>query len=141
MIVGFMFLSSLATGVYEEFIFRGIAFGALLRLGLGVKWAILASAILFAVFHMFDISSYVTSAIVLKLINTFVMGVVFAYTYHATKSILYVMAIHTVWDMEFLIQRAYAPEDIALGLAVLLFVMSIIYCFWSCKSAANEYLT
>ena len=133
-----MFLSSLATGVYEEFIFRGITFGTLLQSGLSLKDSIYLSAAIFALFHIFDIGSMTTSLIFLKLLNAFVMGVVLAFVYYATRNIIYVMFIHTVWDMQLFIQGEYAANDAALIVAGLLFFVSLFYCIWSCKNATNK---
>ena len=133
-----MFLSSLATGAYEEFIFRGITLGALLRSGVSVKGSIYLSAVIFALFHMLDVDSFTTIQIFLKFLNAFVMGVVLGYVYYAAGSILYVIFIHTAWDMQLFIQGEYATNNAALVVAGSLFVMSVFYCIWSCRSMTDS---
>ena len=132
-LITLMFLTSLATGVYEEFIFRGITFGALIHADVKPEKAVLISAAIFALFHLFDAGAYTNLQIVFKIINTFIMGVVFAYVYSASNSIFYVIAIHTIWDLESFMDKQYVSDTIGFTFPIILFAISFLYCTWSCK--------
>ena len=132
-LITLMLLTSLATGVYEEFIFRGITLGALIHADIKPARAVLISAAIFALFHLFDAGAYTNLQIILKLLNTFIMGVVFAYIYYASNNIFYVIAIHTVWDLESFMDKQYVSDTIGLAFPVILFAISFLYCTWSCK--------
>jgi membrane protease YdiL (CAAX protease family) len=132
-LVTLMLLTSLATGVYEELIFRGITLGSLLHADIKPGKAIFISAIIFAFFHLFDAGTYTNLQIVFKLINTFIMGVVFAYIYYASNNIFYLIALHTVWDLESFMDKEYVSDSIGLSFPIILFAMSFLYYTWSCK--------
>lgn len=132
-LITLMLLTSLATGMYEELIFRGITLGSLIHADIKPEKAIFISAAIFAFFHLFDVGAYTNLQIVFKLINTFIMGVVFAYIYYASNNIFYIIAIHTVWDLESFIDRQSSADTIGMTFPIILFAMSFLYCTWSCK--------
>ena len=132
-IVSLMLVTSLSTGIYEEFIFRGIAFGSLFNAGVKPYKSILISALIFSLFHLYSAYSYESIDIVLKMINTFMMGVIFAYIYHLTKNILYVIAIHTLWDFESFLAQSYLTDNIGESISIVLFAMTVLYFSWSYK--------
>jgi len=132
-LLSLMFVTSLSTGIYEELIFRGIAFGSLINVNMKPKYAIFISAGFFALFHLFGMENYTNIDISLKLFNTFIMGVVFAYIYFITNNIFYIIVIHTIFDFESFIDSQYMLSGIGLIFPIILFAMSILYCSWSCK--------
>ena len=132
-LLSLMFITSLTTGIYEELIFRGIAFGSLIKANVKPKYAIFISAGFFALFHLFGMENYTNIDIGLKLFNTFIMGVIFAYIYFATNNIFYIIVMHTVLDFESFVDSQYQLNNIGLIFPIILFAMSVLYCTWSCK--------
>jgi len=132
-LLSLMFLTSLATGIYEELLFRGITLGSLIHANVKPKKAIFISAIIFSLFHLLDIGAYTNIQVALKLFNTFIMGVVFAYIYYSTNNIFYVIAIHTIWDLESFLDSQYISDTFSSIFPIILFALSFLYCTWSCK--------
>jgi len=79
-----LFFIAVLPGICEELFFRGLLFGNYEKMG--VKRAILYSAIIFAIFH-FDIQ---------RLAGVLFLGIVFGYLVHYTGSIYSSMIAHTV---------------------------------------------
>jgi len=71
----------------EEFLFRGVLYGAL-RQRLGVAWGIVASAAIFAVFHL---NVYHFPAI-------FGLGVVLAFLYERTRTLVAPVVVHALFN-------------------------------------------
>ncbi len=134
----YMLISSLAVGIYEEFLFRGIVFGSLLKSNITPKRAVLYSAILFSLFHLVVAKDYAAVDIALKLFNTFILGVILAYLYYAVGSIFYVIFIHTLWDLVSSISQEYPLDDILFAITLILFAMSILYTSWSLKRLSSH---
>ena len=132
-IVSLMLITSVSTGIYEEFIFRGIAFGSLVNAGVKPYKSILISAVLFSLFHLYSAYSYENIDILLKMMNTFMMGVIFAYIYYLTKNILYVITIHSLWDFESFLAQSYVTDNIGNSITIVLFAMTVLYFSWSYK--------
>ena len=125
-----MYLATgISVGIAEEMIFRVAGYRVLVASGNSVKKAILISAVLFSLFHLTNLFSGVGVLIVVQLINTFMIGVVFAYIYYKTESILYVMLLHFIWDFSAFNASAFLePEQ---NPTIILFLMSIIYFVWA----------
>lgn len=132
-LISLMLLTSLATGVYEELIFRGITLGSLVSANMKPSIAIFISAGLFAIFHLVSAYTYSPLDIALKLLNTFMMGVIFGYIYYVTNNILLVISIHTVWDFESFLAQNNTPNNIDDLATIILFAMSVLYFSWSYK--------
>ena len=77
----------------EEFIFRGLVFGSLRR-SLGLMRGMLTSAALFAIIH--------PPVLVLPM---FVLGLVTAYVYDKTRSLLAPMLVHAIYNAAWLSQQ------------------------------------
>jgi membrane protease YdiL (CAAX protease family) len=97
------FATAVAVGIAEELIFRVAGYRVLLASGSSVKKAILLSALLFSLFHLTNIAAGQGVDIMGQLVITFMMGVILAYIYYRTESILYVMIIHFMWDLSLFI--------------------------------------
>lgn len=132
-LVSLMLLTSLATGVYEEIIFRSITLGALLNSGVKPYRSILVSALIFSIFHLYSAYQYESIDIALKMLNTFMMGVILAYIYFISRNIFYVITIHTIWDFQSFLANSYIVDNIGASIAIILFAMTIYYFLWSYK--------
>lgn len=78
-----MLLFSLTPAICEEFLFRGLIFGSL-KQRMKPKYAIIFSGILFGIFHIYPG----------KMLTTALLGMLFAYSAHKTKSLLMPMILH-----------------------------------------------
>lgn len=86
-------LSSLATGFLEEFLFRVLLLGFLLK-QLKNHWvAILISSLIFSILHFGN--SHIT---LLALISHFFGGLVYSYAYYKTRSIWLPFGLHFGWN-------------------------------------------
>jgi len=124
------FITAVAVGIAEEMIFRVVAFRGMVASGSSAKKAILVSALLFSMFHLTNLLSgteLVQTAS--QLINTFMMGVLFAYIYYKTESILYVILLHFMWDLSAFSVSAFGEAGNVFGVAP--FIISIIYFIWA----------
>lgn len=81
-----LLLTVLAAPLFEEFIFRGLIFGGLRRLG-GALPAAAASAALFAIVHP-----------AVSMAPVFVLGVCTAWAYERSKSLLAPMLVHATYN-------------------------------------------
>lgn len=79
-------------GLTEEVLCRGYLQGSLSAV-IGEKWAVLLSAVVFAILHGAN-----PGIQLIPLINLFVFGLVFALIYLYSKNILFVGAIHSAWN-------------------------------------------
>ena len=132
-LLSLMLITSLATGIYEEIIFRGIGLGSFISSGIKPSRAILLSATLFSLFHLYAVHNDGSFDIILKMLNTFMMGTILGYIYYATKNILYVMVIHFIWDFESFLAKGYILDNIGTAISIILFSMTILYFSWSMK--------
>ena len=137
-LVSLLLITSLATGIYEEIIFRAIGLGSFMSAGMKPSKAILLSALLFSLFHIFTIYNAEIIDIVLKMMNTYMMGVVLGYIYYITKNILYVISIHAVWDFESFLAKSYMLDDVGVAITIILFAMTVLYFSWSMKKILKE---
>jgi len=134
-IINLMLLTSIATGVYEELLFRGIVFGSFQQANISSKTAIFLSAALFSLFHIYTATEYETINFLLKMLNTFMMGVIFAYIYYITKNLLYIIMVHAIWDFESFLA---STSPIGLHLSTVLFLLTIIYFIWSSRQIDSK---
>ncbi len=131
-ILGIVFLTSIFVGISEEIYFRVIAFGSLISLKVSPKNSILLSALIFSLFHLTNLFSEVTqTAMIIQLINTFMMGVVLAYIYYKTKNIIYLILIHFMWDFSIFTNTTYGGMKL-IGLSM--FVLVIGYFIWAIRN-------
>ena len=125
-----MFLATaIAVGIAEEMIFRVAGYRVLVASGSSVKKAIFISALLFSLFHLTNLFLGIGTGIIIQLINAFIMGVVFAYIYYKTESILYVMLLHFMWDFSSFNAPAFLQSE--QNPTIILFPLAIIYFVWS----------
>lgn len=83
----------------EELLCRGVLLYILIR-RLGSGWAILISSAAFAALHWFNAGVWGNPVQMLLVFGfTFAMGVVLAYSYSRTYSILFPLAIHLGWNV------------------------------------------
>ncbi|MBP6409336.1 MAG: CPBP family intramembrane metalloprotease [Fusobacteriaceae bacterium] len=78
-----LLLFSLTPAICEEFLFRGLILGSL-KQKMKPKYAIIFSGILFGIFHIYPG----------KILTTALLGMLFAYSAHKTKSLLMPMILH-----------------------------------------------
>lgn len=86
-------LASLAVGFREELVYRGVL-QTLLEKKLGLRWAIVITTAVFAVYHYgaqpwtwFTVSQYIA------------FGVIFGLLYARTRSLWLVVSLHTLYDV------------------------------------------
>lgn len=123
------FGTAVSVGIAEELIFRVAGYRALMASGSSAKRAILLSAVLFSLFHLTNLLSGVGVTMIIQLLNTFMLGVVFAYIYYKTRSILYVMLLHFMWDFSSFVGRAFGDAESLLG--ILPFALTVGYFIWA----------
>jgi len=123
------FVTTIGVGVSEEIFFRGIAFGSLITLKVSPKNAILLSALLFSSFHLTNLASEVsTTLMIIQLVNTFMMGVIFAYIYYKTRNIFYLILIHIMWDFSLFSNTLLRGESIV---GALMIALVLGYFIWA----------
>ncbi len=121
--------AAISIGIAEELIFRVAGYRVLLASGKSVKRAILLSAAMFSLFHLTNLLSGASALTVLiQLINTFMMGVVLAYVYYQTKSILYPIIIHIVWNFSIFAKNPYGESTLFDAAPLLL---TLVYFIWA----------
>jgi len=127
-----MFLATaISVGIAEEMIFRVAGYRVLVASGSSVKKAIFISALLFSLFHLTNLLSGMGMGLgmIFQLINTFMIGVVFAYIYYKTESILYLMLLHFMWDFStFNLSAFLKPEQ---NPTIILLLMGLTYFIWA----------
>jgi membrane protease YdiL (CAAX protease family) len=90
---------NLKSVVFEELIFRGVLFYALIR-KLGATRAIWISAAAFGVYHWFSHNAFGNPvAMIYEFVITGAMGLVLAYGYSKTWSLYIPIAIHLGWNL------------------------------------------
>jgi uncharacterized protein len=83
----------------EELLCRGVGLYILLK-KLGTKWGILISSVVFGVLHWFNLGVWGNISQMAMLFSfTFVMGLLLAYAFVRTGSILVPLAIHLGWNL------------------------------------------
>lgn len=87
-----LLLGFMIQGLTEEVLCRGYLQGSLSSL-MDEKWAIIISAVFFAVLHGAN-----PGIQILPLINLFIFGLVFSLLYAYSENILYVGAAHSAWN-------------------------------------------
>jgi len=130
--VAMFFATAVAVGIAEELIFRVAGYRVLLATGSSVKKAILLSALLFSLFHLSNIAAGQGVEIMGQLGITFMMGVILAYTYYRTESILYVMFIHFIWDLSLFINGDFGDAESLLNIVPSAIVVG--YFIWAMRN-------
>ena len=91
--------SNLVSVLTEELICRGVGLYILIK-KLGAKWGILISSLAFGVMHWFNLGVWGNISQMAMLFSfTFVMGLLLAYAFARTGSILVPFAIHFGWNL------------------------------------------
>jgi ABC-2 type transport system permease protein len=95
--IGWLFaLTVVAAPLCEEFIFRGLIFGGLLR-SMKPAWAMLASAAIFAIVHP-----------PVSMLPVFVLGLCTAYAFHRGRTLLAPMLAHALYNAVVLAWQLWA---------------------------------
>ena len=124
------FATAVSVGIAEELIFRVAGYRVLLATGSSTKRAILISALLFSLFHLTNLFSGMPLAFMgVQLVNTFMMGVIFAYIYYKTESFLYMVLLHFMWDFSTFTSSAFKNPESNLQLVML--ILPIGYFIWA----------
>lgn len=124
------FITAVAVGIAEEMIFRVVVFRGMVASGSSVKKAILVSALFFSLFHLVNLLSGMELAQTgAQLVNTFILGVIFAYIYYKTESVLYIILLHFMWDFSAFSVSAFGEAGNVFGAAP--FILSITYFIWA----------
>lgn len=93
-----LFAFCIMVGIFEETLFRGTLFHGLSR-HLSPFWAMMASSVLFGVFHMQNLMvGQDFAATMLQSVNAFALGVVFCAIMLQTNTILWAVALHAIWN-------------------------------------------
>ena len=132
-----LFLSALFISLYEEIIFRGIALGSFLSIGMQRSIAVYISALIFSFSHMSFIQPIGVYTFFL-LLNTFIMGVFLGYVYLRSKNIFIVISIHVLWDFTVFINQSLPINRFSNALTVVLLLVAILYFSWSIKKLRLE---
>jgi membrane protease YdiL (CAAX protease family) len=125
-IIAIGFLKTLAVGLLEETVFRGVIMYAFLRLWgdspQGVLKSLLISSLLFSSIHLFNFLSGVPFVyVLLQTVYTLFLGIFVAAVVLYTKSIWPAIVFHTLIDAASQLGRIGKPElDPTLSLALLL---------------------
>lgn len=153
----------LAVGVFEEGLFRGLVFGALLsKMGgtrSGVVWAAVISGLVFGIAHVYGyfLFGYITDALtfgqaVVKAIQSSAIGFFFAAVYLRTRNLWAVALVHGLFDLIALLAISffdistnitYVSTDASLGMLALVFnlvvtlayIPALIYAYRALRSA------
>ena len=120
------FATAFFVGIAEEIAFRVAGYRVLVATGSSVKKAILISALFFSLFHLVNIIGGVGIEAIAQLINTFMIGVILAYIYYKTESILYVMLLHFMWDLSNFAANAFSGT-----VGTILIPVALIYFIWA----------
>lgn len=159
-----LILFCITVGIFEETLFRGVVYHGLSR-HLSPLWAMIASSILFGLFHMQNIMvGQDIAATMFQSLNAFALGIVFCAIMLQTNSIWWAIGLHTVWNA-FLFISAYilqqqpalmdmSPEEIsqsqetaqitaaAFSLPLFLFTLGlIIYSRWTKRITPRDVTT
>ena len=124
---------ALVTATYEELLFRKILIDGLVQAKVKVSHAIYGSALLFALFHLYSAYDYALIDIILKMLNTFIMGTILGYIYFETRNILLAMSIHFLWDFESYMAGKSLNSEVDAAITLILFATSVLYFSWSYK--------
>ncbi len=107
-LVGF---TTLLVGLGEEIMYRGIVLHAFLTTG-RVRWAMLVSAIAFALLHSVNVfGGLPLLAVPIQLLNTFQFGFFFAPLMLKLNSILPLIIFHWLWDFVQIIAPSLVGEQ------------------------------
>ena len=100
--------------VVEEFVFRGVIFKSLSKKD--VRGAVIVSSLFFAVLH-FSFGSVMYG---------FLFGVIFAWVYHVTDSIIYPIAMHMTFNT-INVYLSYADfENVSAGIAIIIAILGAV---------------
>ncbi|MBN8564566.1 MAG: CPBP family intramembrane metalloprotease [Leptolyngbya sp. UWPOB_LEPTO1] len=109
-LVGF---TTLLVGFGEEIMYRGIVLHAFLTTG-RVRWAMLVSAIAFALLHAVNVFGGVPLlAVPIQLLNTFQFGFFFAPLMLKLNNILPLIIFHWLWDFVQIVAPSLVDEQTA----------------------------
>lgn len=91
--------SNVSSVLFEELLCRGVGLYLLIKL-LGRSWAVLISAVVFALLHWLNSGVFGDPLqMLLVFAFTFAMGLLLAYAYARTLSLYYPFAIHFGWNI------------------------------------------
>ena len=135
-VVGFLLVTAFLIAVYEEILFRAIGLGSFISADMSPFKAIVISSIIFSFCHLIFMKTFTPDSILL-LLNSFAMGFILGYIYFKTKNIIYVIAIHFVWDWAIFLNQRVADIETATIVSVVLLAITIWYFFWSFKAARS----
>jgi membrane protease YdiL (CAAX protease family) len=135
-VVGFLLITAFLIAVYEEILFRAIGLGSFISADMSPFKAIVISSIIFSFCHLIFMKTFTPDSILL-LLNSFAMGFILGYIYFKTKNIIYVIAIHFVWDWAIFLNQRVADIETATIVSVVLLAITIWYFFWSFKAARS----
>ncbi|SYZ34128.1 CAAX amino terminal protease self- immunity [Propionibacterium australiense] len=102
-------------GTAEEMMFRRILYVGLSRAphGQDIRGALLVSALMFSLLHSVNIlAGFSLKNMLAQLVSTFIAGLFYALMYDYTKSILLIIASHSLWD--YLIEAAQRVPEFAI---------------------------
>ena len=131
---------ALAPGIWEEVAFRGVVFALLLK-KYSQKKTIIINGVMFGLFHLLNLTSlfflrgYETElilgfvySILFQVIYTIAIGILLAYLYSKTKSLISVIIIHYLIDafITFLTLVIYFPETTMTDTVIRLLMMTTL---------------
>lgn len=106
------FIYHVRSALTEDLVFRGAILFILIN-RLGAKWALLISALLFGLYHMFSygMTSDEIIPIVYVIIITGFTGYVWAYTFCKTQSIMMALGFHIAYNFTMSLFYEAVPHD------------------------------
>ncbi|HIW71766.1 MAG TPA: CPBP family intramembrane metalloprotease [Candidatus Levilactobacillus faecigallinarum] len=129
--------------VFEETLFRGIILGSLLT-GLsqqrhGVLWAVGLSSLLFSLSHAINLTHQSAAVTAVQVLGTFAMGLLLAVSYLQTRSLIWPMAFHALFDFSgFLRLGLTTGANPQTPLAVELVSVGVAGCWALCLLRPNQ---
>ncbi|MGT2911527.1 CPBP family intramembrane glutamic endopeptidase [Streptococcus cameli] len=121
---------SLEAGIMEEYIFRGILLGELLKDGKATLGTVLlgtiATSLLFGLSHMSNIFYQPLDYTLFQVCMTALLGTLFAATYLRTRSLIWVMFFHFLQDFIVIGINGMATPDIPEAVWIGVIVLSVI---------------
>lgn len=133
-------LSMFCVGFLEEMIFRGFLFGAMVKDG--VKSAIIVSSVTFGIGHIINLINGSGAELlpnILQIIYAIAIGFAFVMIYYKTKSLLYCILTHSLFNAASAFSNeAAATKNIYIFSCILIAVIAGAYAVYIALSVKDE---
>jgi len=133
-----LLVTTLLVGFFEELLTRGILLGAFRRSGLAPTKAVLLSAGIFSTLHLVNLLTGLGFAVILQLLNTFLLGTILGYIYLKTENFAYVTIIHGIWDFVNLARPTTTDERVVAVVLVASLILTVVMFVWAVHSMVRQ---